>query len=467
MASEIIGLFTNPQQYLAAQDASMQQQFARNAQLAPLQRASMLYQQAGYQAGQGIGGALGGVDPQLEMISKRNALLSQLDQSNPESFMKVAQVAAQIGDNEFAMAIANAGRKAQSEMALTTQRTAEKMTNEQRNALAYASQFGTPDSQAFKDAYKERFDQLTLKAGQANKPFEFEAREARLQELKAALRVLESQPTPNLEAIQRLKDSIQSIEGVEKQKSTPSFGTEAERKAKSMYGKQYGELTQQQATAVDKAVEVSEQTKAKLTAPPSAQQAKQVLQSKTDIASKIENEALTASDQITLAQSLRELAPKAFTGFASNAKLSASKVASAFGIPTKGGSESEIIDQILGQMTIGAAGQLKGALSDKDVLFLKQTIGNRGLSVDTLLYVADEIERRALQNRNLNQRINKFVGSGGSLNDLNFETEKTKSSAEVKKKYTEYRDILKKVANNTATLEEAKRAKDIRDELGL
>jgi hypothetical protein len=122
MASEIIGLFTNPQQYLAAQDASMQQQFARNAQLAPLQRASMLYQQAGYQAGQGIGGALGGVDPQLEMISKRNALLSQLDQSNPESFMKVAQVAAQIGDQEFAMAIADAGRKAQ-QQALTTRKT--------------------------------------------------------------------------------------------------------------------------------------------------------------------------------------------------------------------------------------------------------------------------------------------------------------------------------------------------------
>jgi DNA-directed RNA polymerase subunit F len=137
--------------------------------------------------------------------------------------MKVAQAAAQIGDNEFAMAIANAGRKAQSEMALTTQRTAEKMTNEQRNALAYASQFGTPDSQAFKDAYKERFDQLTLKAGQANKPFEFEAKEARLQELKSSLRVLENQPVQNKEAIQRLKDSIQAIEGSEKQ-DIPKIG---------------------------------------------------------------------------------------------------------------------------------------------------------------------------------------------------------------------------------------------------
>jgi hypothetical protein len=126
MASEILGLFTNPQQYLAAQDAAMQQQFVQRANLAPLQKASILAQQAGYRLGQGVGGALGGTDPQLDMISRRNALLSQLDQSDPESFMKVAQVAAQIGDNEFAMAIAQEGRKAASEYALIAQRTREK-----------------------------------------------------------------------------------------------------------------------------------------------------------------------------------------------------------------------------------------------------------------------------------------------------------------------------------------------------
>jgi len=125
MASEIIGLFTNPQQYLAAQDAAMQQQFAQRANLAPLQKASILAQQAGYRLGQGVGGALGGTDPQLDMISRRNALLSQLDQSDPESFMKVAQAAAQIGDNQFAMTIADAGRKAQSEINLAAQRAKE------------------------------------------------------------------------------------------------------------------------------------------------------------------------------------------------------------------------------------------------------------------------------------------------------------------------------------------------------
>jgi hypothetical protein len=65
MASDILGFFTNPQQYLAQQDASMQQQFAQRAALDPLQRASILGQQAGYRLGQGVGGALGGTDPQL------------------------------------------------------------------------------------------------------------------------------------------------------------------------------------------------------------------------------------------------------------------------------------------------------------------------------------------------------------------------------------------------------------------
>jgi hypothetical protein len=221
--SEILGLFQSPEQYQANQLAQFRQRAANEVQLNPFQQAAIGMRQAGYQLGGGIGGALGGTDPQLDMISRRNALLSRLDQNDPESYMKVAQAAAQMGDAQFAIAIAQEGRKAKTEMARATQLGAEKMTNEQRNALAYASQFGTPDSQAFKDAYKERFDQLTLKAGQANKPFEFEAREARLQELKAALRVLETQPTPNPEAIQRLKDSIQSIEGVEKQ-DIPKIG---------------------------------------------------------------------------------------------------------------------------------------------------------------------------------------------------------------------------------------------------
>ena len=124
--SEILGLFQSPEQYQANQLAQFRQRAANEVQLNPFQQAAIGMRQAGYQLGGGIGGALGGVDPQLEMISRRNALLSQLDPNDPASYMKAAQVAAQIGDQQFAMAIAQEGRKAASEYALAQQRLREK-----------------------------------------------------------------------------------------------------------------------------------------------------------------------------------------------------------------------------------------------------------------------------------------------------------------------------------------------------
>jgi hypothetical protein len=124
--SEILGLFQSPEQYQANQLAQFRQRAANEVQLDPFQQAAVGMRQAGYQLGGGIGGALGGTDPQLDMISRRNALLGQLDQSDPESFMKVAQAAAQMGDSQFAMAIAQEGRKTASEYALIAQRSREK-----------------------------------------------------------------------------------------------------------------------------------------------------------------------------------------------------------------------------------------------------------------------------------------------------------------------------------------------------
>ena len=448
--------------------AQFRQQAANEVQLNPFQQAAIGMRQAGYQLGGGIGGAVGGVDPQLQKIAQRQALAGQLDPSNPNSYMQVAKMAADAGDQEFAIAIADAGRQAAVQVAQANKerqgaippriQEAQQAASITQAIDMYKAMPQTPETQKAIKTLEVQLDFLSPKTKAEATPNEIQI--ARTFALRKGA---EGSPEFNTE----FDAQLTRLTTKEPKERNIAFGTEAERKSKSMFGKSYADLTPEEAGKVDKAVEVSEQTKAKLTATPSAVQAKQVSQNKTDLAKTIEESAFSASDRIDLAKSLRNLAPKAFTGFASNAKLSATKVANAFGIPTKGGSESEIIDQILGQMTIGAAGQLKGALSDKDREFLKQTIGSRGLSVDTLLYVADEIERRALQDRNLNKRINNFVTSGGSLNDLNFETEKTKSSASVKKLYSEYRDILKKVANNTATLTEAKRAKQIRDELEL
>ena len=105
--SEILGLFQTPEQYTASQDAAMQQQFERRATLSPFQRASVLGQQAGYSAAQGIGGALGGTDPQLQKITQRQQLLGMIDPANPDSYARAIQSALQVGDQEAAFLFRN------------------------------------------------------------------------------------------------------------------------------------------------------------------------------------------------------------------------------------------------------------------------------------------------------------------------------------------------------------------------
>ena len=125
MASDILGLFTSPQQYQQNQLAQFQNRAAQEVQLSPFQQAALGARTAGYQLGQGIGSALGGQDPQLQLIARRQQLLSQLDQSNPNSYLQVAKMAAQSGDPQFAMAIADAGRQMQASMATARKTTAE------------------------------------------------------------------------------------------------------------------------------------------------------------------------------------------------------------------------------------------------------------------------------------------------------------------------------------------------------
>ena len=110
--SEILGLFTTPEQYQQAQRQAQEAQAIQYAQLDPTAQAQYGFYRAGQQFGGAIGGALGGEDPQLKMISMRQQLLSQLDQSDPTSFARVAKIASDAGDQQLALGIANAGRQA-------------------------------------------------------------------------------------------------------------------------------------------------------------------------------------------------------------------------------------------------------------------------------------------------------------------------------------------------------------------
>ena len=110
--SDILGLFTTPEQYQLAQQQAQQAQAIQYAQLDPRAQAQYGFFSAGQKLGGALGGALGGEDPQLKLISQRQQLASQLDPTNLDSYKLVAQDAANRGDTQFAMAVADAGRQA-------------------------------------------------------------------------------------------------------------------------------------------------------------------------------------------------------------------------------------------------------------------------------------------------------------------------------------------------------------------
>lgn len=125
MASEILGLFTTPEDYQMRQQQAQQNRALQFAQLNPFERANYgIYQGAGQLAG-ATAGLFGVQDPQLRMISQRQMLSKEIDPSDPKSILRAAQKAGQMGDQQFALTLSDYARKAQSEMALAQQRMRE------------------------------------------------------------------------------------------------------------------------------------------------------------------------------------------------------------------------------------------------------------------------------------------------------------------------------------------------------
>ena len=188
--------------YQQKQNEAMQAQAMQFARLTPFEKASYGLAMGGQQLGGAIGSALGGKDPQLQMISMRNSLMSQLDQNNPETFFKAARMAYQYGDSDFATKIADAGQRLQVSSATTRKTIAEAQKFELSNIqeqklreelsklpatateadiLGIVSKYGSPDKVlAVLQSSADKEAQRTARADQARK--DNEAKLERLQE---------------------------------------------------------------------------------------------------------------------------------------------------------------------------------------------------------------------------------------------------------------------------------------------
>jgi hypothetical protein len=126
MAENIVaGLFgLTPEMYGEQQRRSALREGVELAQLDPAARGAAMTYAGARGLGNAIGGAFGIEDPQLKLISARNTIAQQIDQSDPESILKGAQMLSQMGDQQGAMALAQYARQAQSDVAQTEQRLA-------------------------------------------------------------------------------------------------------------------------------------------------------------------------------------------------------------------------------------------------------------------------------------------------------------------------------------------------------
>ena len=246
MATDIVqSLFgVTPEMYQQQQAAAADQRALAIAQLNPMQRAEFNIGRNAYQ----LAGALGGTDPELARVSMRQSLARQINFNDPTSIQAGVQALTQAGDTMGAMMLADTARKAASESALMVQRNAAAAAS-----LAQANrerQQAVPADIAKAREIARLKQQRDLLASTGGEEQQIALIDAQLAELRSLKEVNGS-----------LVDAAGNVV-YQGQPKTSSFGAEAERVSRELYGKPFSELTQTQMAAVNKRVE---ETKPKTT----------------------------------------------------------------------------------------------------------------------------------------------------------------------------------------------------------
>ena len=349
MAENIVaGLFgLTPQMYGEQQRRSALREGIDLAQLDPASRGAAMTYAGARGLGNAIGGAFGVEDPQLKIISARNSIAQQIDQTDPESILKGAQMLAQVGDQQGAMALAQYARQAQSEMAQTQQRRAA--------ALASTAQ-----------ATRER---------QQASP-----KEVQLARAKAEL----SGPEGSIEYNTAYAESLN--EQMAKPEAKIAYGPEADRAAVAEFGKPFSQLTQPQAKVIDTLLESRGLTKAergasKVSATATSKGADEGSKTIAELGAKrVDAANVSAGKAIEQAGLLQELlkTPQPISGSGAPARVGALRVFSTFGLTSEKDDEAlknaDKFNALAGERVISFIKALGSNPTDTDREFAR-TIG--------------------------------------------------------------------------------------------
>jgi hypothetical protein len=400
----------------------------RQAQLGAGQ--GLMYQaaSAGQRAGRSIAGLFGVEDPKLKEASARqelkNAISAQWDGQDPvEAYKIMAKEAARLGLTQEAISAA-AQVKASEESALDKEQKRIRQTYE-------IGKLAAQTQEALRKAQQ---------ATAAKLPSLVQYQEAR-DALDDALQTEQDpQVRTRLETRKRELDNAITKESTReaKDKTPPSVGAEAERKAQSMFGKPFGELTQKEKEQVDRAVEESSRGRQSINI--DIKQGQGINAAKVKRLDELEQAAVNADSSISNVGALSSVLGNAFTGVGSGAVLKAGQIANAFGVQVTGTSETEQLNQLLAKLAQGQARTLPGSLSEKELMFLREAIGTGGMTRQTLQAMLNRMRVDAIADKEAYKDAFSFQRSGGNLNDYDFATKRT----DARKRAQRINDLLDK-----------------------
>ena len=438
--SMVAGLFgLTPEMY---QNQQYQQDLKRGYELAQLSPGAAA--QAGLQAsvgqlGRGVAGAMGIEDPQLKLISTRNTIAQQIDQTNPESILKGAQMLAQMGDQQGAMALAQYARQAQESVAQT----------QQRLAAAKASEAAAGRERQQADPEKVRLaKEVALLSGPVGS----------IEYNTAYAKSLREQIEPKAEKPARI-----------------NYGDQANIASQAQFGLPFDQLSQEQAKVIDTLLQERGVTKAKASAGKPVDVASIIQEVGSKETTKAKAEAWKAAGeayktQVPMIEKLKEVKanlPATFTGAFSETSLQFGKALSAFGVPVDENklSNTEYMNSVSSQVLQTIARNFPGSLAVKEMDQLVKSKFSSPQQIKTIARILNDLQIEIEAGTKSYEQLAKLPESERYSKDVNLLTGQNFTKL---KRYRALEDKARSLKpGETMTQKEVEDAKKLQQELGV
>lgn len=271
MADIVPSLFgLTPGMYQQAQQQRGDEMALQYAKLDPFQQANYAIGRGAYGLAGAAGGLLGGQDPELQRITARQQIASQINPSDPASIQQGIMALQQAGDTQGAMMLQGEFQKMQESMALVGQRKAASVASlaqagrERTQATPEKIQLakevallsGPEGSPEFNTAYATALQQQIERPG-AKEPTTNELTNARAIAAQAG-----PVGSPEYNAAFNTEYQRLTAEKAPKPTAAPSVGGDRQAVALEIYDKPFDQLTTEQRAAVNKRVEAEQKSTA-------------------------------------------------------------------------------------------------------------------------------------------------------------------------------------------------------------